>query len=208
MSHPPARQESDATAQLHGEIRAVPAHARSSVAQSVNVAMVHAYWHIGSLIDAHVNVGSRSETYGAQLLTKLSKRLRAEFGPGFEPTNLEYMRQFFEAFDIGHAPRGESSGRIGGLQITVELSWTHYRLLTNVHRVEARRYYLDEAVAGRWSTRELGASDPHPPLRTGPHHLRDATQRTFRRRDVVGRISAARPVCVGVPRSARSACQE
>jgi hypothetical protein len=55
-------------ADLYGEIRAVLAEARSSVAQSVNVAMVHVYWHIGRLIDRHVSVGSRSKIYGAELL--------------------------------------------------------------------------------------------------------------------------------------------
>lgn len=43
----------------------------------------------------------------------------------------------------------------GRLQISVELSWTHYRLLSKVHQPDARRYYLHGAVAGRWSTREL-----------------------------------------------------
>ena len=57
-----------------------------------------------------------------------------------------------EAAEIVHAPRGQSSER---LQISVELSWTHYRLLSKVHQPDARRYYLQEAVTGRWSTREL-----------------------------------------------------
>ncbi len=148
---------------LQTRIRAVIDGARQTVAQSVNVAMVHAYWEIGQIIDEHVTVGSRTESYGSRLFASLAKRLQADYGPGFERSNLRYMRQFYEAFDIRdaprhetaeiiHAPRGQSSER---LQISVELSWTHYRLLSKVHQPDARRYYLDEAVTRRWSTREL-----------------------------------------------------
>ena len=141
---------------LHTRIRAVIDGARQTVVRSVNVAMVHAYWEIGQIIDEHVTVASRSESYGSQLFSHLAKRLQADYGPGFERSNLRYMRQFYEAFDIRdappheslakivHAPRGQSSQR---LQVNVELSWTHYRLLTKVHQIEARRYYLNEAVA-------------------------------------------------------------
>ena len=149
---PTSEAELDA---LHSAVIGVLHAARHSVARSVNVAMVEAYWQIGGLIDAHVSVGSRSDTYGSGLLGDLSTRLRSEFGPGFEPTNLKYMRQFFAAFEIGHAARDQSPASDNRLRISVELSWTHYRLLCKVHQPDARRYYLDEAVAGRWSTREL-----------------------------------------------------
>ena len=158
---PTSEAELDA---LQTRIRAVIDGARQTVARSVNVAMVHAYWEIGQIIDEHVTVASRSESYGARLFSHLAKRLQADYGPGFERSNLRYMRQFYEAFEIRdppphespaeivHALRGQSSER---LRVSVELSWTHYRLLTKVHQIEARRYYLNEAVAGRWSTREL-----------------------------------------------------
>lgn len=60
------------------------------------------------------------------------------FGPGFELTNLKYMRQFYESFDIGHAARDQAS-HDDRLAVSVQLSWTHYRLLTKVHQPEARR---------------------------------------------------------------------
>jgi len=149
---PTSEAELDA---LHSAVIVVLHGAQHSVARSVNVAMVEAYWNIGGLIDARMNVGSRSDKYGSGLLGDLSTRLRSEFGPGFELTNLKYMRQFFRAFEIGHAARDQSPVSDDRLRIAVELSWTHYRLLCKVHHPDARRYYLDEAVAGRWSTREL-----------------------------------------------------
>jgi hypothetical protein len=36
-----------------------------------------------------------------------------------------------------------------------ELTWTHYRLLLKVKKVEARNFYMLEAVENSWSTREL-----------------------------------------------------
>ena len=52
------------------------------------------------------------------------------------------MRAFFLAHPILDALRPE-------------LSWTHYRLLLQVDKPEARAFYETEAVNYRWSTREL-----------------------------------------------------
>ncbi|OOP57755.1 MAG: hypothetical protein AYP45_01525 [Candidatus Brocadia carolinensis] len=39
--------------------------------------------------------------------------------------------------------------------IRPELSWTHYRLLLKVEQPAVRKFYLDECIAGNWSTRQL-----------------------------------------------------
>lgn len=57
-------------------------------------------------------------------------------------TNLKYMRQFYNAFPIGHALRDQ-------------LSWTHYRMLLKVEDDTARMFYLDECAKSNWSTRQL-----------------------------------------------------
>ena len=36
-----------------------------------------------------------------------------------------------------------------------ELTWTHYRLLMRVDDKNARTFYIEEAIAGNWSTRQL-----------------------------------------------------
>ena len=138
---------------LYADVRSLLLAARAAVVRSVNEEMVNAYWRIGGLIDAHLAVGGRSETYGAQLIGGLSQRLRGEFGKGFEPSNLRYMRLFYQHFEIHHAPRDES--RPSRTRVEVSLSWTHYRLLTRVHDPQDRQRYHDEAVVARWSTREL-----------------------------------------------------
>ena len=39
-----------------------------------------------------------------------------------------------------------------------ELSWTHYRLLLRVENQDARNWYMKEAAAENWSSRQLFAS--------------------------------------------------
>lgn len=110
-------------------------------------------WHIGELIDAHLAAETRSEAYGTDLLGHLSTQLAEEFGTGFDPTNLRNMQRFFQAFDIRDAARLECSE--DRVPIDVSLSWTHYRRLTGVKNSAARRWYHNEAISSRWSTREL-----------------------------------------------------
>ena len=63
-----------------------------------------------------------------------------DFGKGFTPTNLQYMREFYLTFPNSHALRDE-------------LSWTHYRLLMRVEN--ASQFYIGEVIKLNWSTRQL-----------------------------------------------------
>ena len=98
--------------QLIHQIAEVITQARQHVRQSVNSAMVASYWEIGRLIVEHEQQGQARAAYGQRQLAELSKRLTAQFGKGFTVNNLRYMRQFFQAFPIRHAVRGELVGRI------------------------------------------------------------------------------------------------
>ncbi|HZG65885.1 MAG TPA: PDDEXK nuclease domain-containing protein, partial [Herpetosiphonaceae bacterium] len=129
-------------AQTLQRIRDILARSRSQALQSVNAAMVQAYWHIGREIVEEEQRGSGRAGYGARLIETLARTLTADFGRGFTHTNLWYMRQFYLTYPNLHALRGE-------------LSWTHYRLLLKVDRPEARAFYEVEAVQSHWSTREL-----------------------------------------------------
>jgi predicted nuclease of restriction endonuclease-like (RecB) superfamily len=116
--------------------------ARDRAWQSVNTAMVEAYWEIGRVIVEEEQAGKGRADYGKRILDGLSARLTAEFGKGFDPSNLRNMRAFFLTYQIRDALRHE-------------LSWTHYRLLLRVDDRDARTFYEAEAVNARWSTREL-----------------------------------------------------
>ena len=50
--------------------------------------------------------------------------------------------QFYQTFNNLHALRGG-------------LTWTHYRLLLKVEKEDSRKFYLEETIAGHWSTRIL-----------------------------------------------------
>ena len=126
---------------LYQNIRDILENARGKAYSAINFAMVDAYWNIGKMIVEAQNGEIRSQ-YGKSLLEKLSKQMTIDYGKGFTVTNLKYMRQFYLAFPIGHALRGE-------------LSWTHYRLIMRVENESARQFYLEECAKSSWSTRQL-----------------------------------------------------
>ncbi len=127
---------------VYERIKAILAEARSTAHRAINTAMVAAYWEIGRTIVDEEQQGQHRAEYGRALLMQLSEQLTAEFGRGYDRTNLQQMRAFYLAYPICDALRRE-------------LSWTHYRLLLRVEKPEARAFYEVEAVNSRWSTREL-----------------------------------------------------
>lgn len=127
---------------VHDRIRSILTLARSRAWQAVNAEMVAAYWEVGRAIAEEELRGAVRADYGKQAIQVLSKRLSTEFGKGFDRSNLWHMRTFYVMFPILDAVRRE-------------LTWTHYRLLLRLENAEARAFYEAEAVAARWSTREL-----------------------------------------------------
>lgn len=127
---------------LLGNIRQIIDQARTQVQQTVNSAMVQAYWHIGRLIVEDEQQGQARAEYGTGLLQQLSQSLTAEYGKGFSVRNLASMRSFYLAF--------------GNLQtLSAKLSWSHYALLIRLDNESARLWYMQEAVAQGWSVRAL-----------------------------------------------------
>lgn len=151
--------------QVYGKIREILSNARAKAYRAVNVAMVQAYWEIGRVIVEEEQQGKTKAGYGEYLIKELSSRMTKEFGRGFTLSNIKYFRQFYLSFSIGHAVRGQLSAdqatptshavRDELPIIRPELSWTHYRLLLKVERLEARRFYLEECITANWSTRQL-----------------------------------------------------
>lgn len=114
---------------LYHSIAEILRNAQQRAYSAVNFSMIDAYWHIGQKIVEEEQQGNERAKYGDNLLQRLSQELSDEFGKGFNLTNLKYIRQFYLAFPIRHALRGE-------------LSWTHYRLLLKVQNEKARQYYF------------------------------------------------------------------
>ena len=127
---------------LYISIKSVLDNARQHVVRAVNATMVEAYWHIGRLLVEDEQHGNDRAQYGKQQLKEVADRLTAEFGKGFDESNLRYMRLFFRAFPIRDTLRHE-------------LSWSHYRQLAKIDNANARAWYVAEAIAQNWSSRAL-----------------------------------------------------
>ncbi|GHS85129.1 hypothetical protein AGMMS49957_00540 [Synergistales bacterium] len=129
----------ESSANVYQGIRGTLAEARAKAYNAVNSAMVEAYWDIGRQIEDAV--GGRAE-YGKGLLRYLAEQLTAEFGKGFDVSNLRNMRQFYVKFPIRDT-------------LCRELSWSHYRLLMRIDDESRRDFYTRECVEATWSVRQL-----------------------------------------------------
>ncbi len=149
------------TAALYRNIRQVLEQARAATYRAVNFAMVQAYWQVGRLIVEHEQKGRTRAVYGVAVLEDLSRRLSAEFGRGFDPSNLRYMRLFYQRFTnrgaashtlpsqkIRDAVRHKSTVTDNPEGLRTEISWTHYRLLLGVENAAAREWPVYERPAG------------------------------------------------------------
>ena len=127
---------------LYQCIRDVLLSTKTQVRQTVNTAMVQAYWQVGRLIVEDEQGGDRRAEYGKGVLPELAKRLTAEFGAGFSASSLWNYRQFYLAFPIlATAWR--------------ELSWSHFKMMLRVKDELTRTWYANEAVTQGWSVRAL-----------------------------------------------------
>ena len=127
---------------LYADIRNILSVARQRAYSAVNFAMVESYWLIGQTIVEHEQHGEARADYGKGVLKELAAKLSAEFGKGFDESNLRYMRLFYRCFPIRDTLRHE-------------LTWSHYRRLISVEDERARQWYMNEAADGVWSTRQM-----------------------------------------------------
>lgn len=115
--------------------------------QSVNIALVERNWLIGYRIAEEELKGENRANYGTEVLKKLSKELKKEYGKGFELRNLYYFLQFYKTFpNILHSMNAKSD---------MLLSWTHYKILLQVEDVKAREWYERETAEQTWRVRTL-----------------------------------------------------
>lgn len=127
---------------LLAELAELIRQARQQAVRAVDVIQVQTCWEVGRHIVEFEQGGQARAAYGKKLLPTLASELTAEFGKGFDASNLRYMRLFYQAFPIRDALRHE-------------LSWTHYRILLKLDSDSARQWYMNEAATQNWSTRAL-----------------------------------------------------
>ncbi len=131
-------------ADLVDELRDLIQETRSSVAQSVNSALVHLYWEVGTRIRSEILKNQRAD-YGKQICSTLSNELVGEFGSGFSRPNLTKMMQFAELFP---------DSRIVST-LSRQLSWSHFAELIRQKESLKRDFYAEMCRLENWSVRTL-----------------------------------------------------
>ena len=124
------------------QIRLVMNQARANVSREVNNELLTAYWNIGRIIVHYEQNQNARAAYGKQVLKELSSTLSKEFGKGFSISNLQFMRRFYQTYQIQQT-------------LSVKLSWSHYCELLLISEADKRSFYEKECVNAGWSVREL-----------------------------------------------------
>ncbi len=124
------------------QIKNVMETARRNVALEVNNELLQTYWHIGRIICEYEQTSPMRAEYGKQTLKELSKILTQEFGKGFSISNLQFMRRFYQTYQIQQT-------------LSVKLSWSHYCELLSISDPDKRSFYEKETLSSGWSVREL-----------------------------------------------------
>ncbi len=166
---------------LHKSIRELILEARSVVSRTVNFVSVIQNWEIGRMIVEVEQKGKAKAEYGKYIIKELAEKLTAEFGSGYDVTNLKRYRQFYLCFPISatvqhqlkKSGQTEKSATVRHLLaenfrnlittkshplyniISPILTWSHYKILITVKNPKAREFYMNEAAENGWSTRAL-----------------------------------------------------
>ena len=127
--------------EFYDDIKKIINESRNNVRNYVNTTMLFTYWNIGKKI-VDFQGGEDKSKYGDRILIDLSKQLTYDFGKGYDTSNLRRMRQFYLLFPICASVRHE-------------LSWTHYKLIITIENPKIREFYMEEAIKGNWSVRQL-----------------------------------------------------
>ena len=130
------------TTSMIQEIKELLSDAHQRVAVQVNTELLSTYWNVGRIIVEHEQNSQERAVYGKQTLKALSKELTKEFGKGFSVSNLQFMRRFYQTYQIQQT-------------VSVKLSWSHYCELLTISDDEKRRFYEKEAINSGWSIREM-----------------------------------------------------
>ena len=93
MTHKPAKRARPAPARaalngLLGQLRTLIQDARRQVLRAVDTVHVRTCWEVGRHIVEFEQGGANRARYGAKLIPHLAERLTAEFGKGFDSSNL------------------------------------------------------------------------------------------------------------------------
>ncbi len=116
-----------------GQVRAV---------QAVNAQLIETYWQVGRHIVEFEQAGNVRAEYGKALINTLAADLGLRHGKGFSRSNLIRCRQFYLVY-----PKSAT--------LSHQLTWSHIVELLKLDDALERGFYEKQAIAERWSVREL-----------------------------------------------------
>ena len=129
---------------LFERVAAIIENRKARIESHVNAELTFMYWEIGNFINSIILDDERGE-YGKQILATLSPKLSAQYGRGFEVTNIYRMMRFADKFnDIEILAT-----------LSPKLSWSHIVELLPLKTQEARLYYANDAAKRKYGVREL-----------------------------------------------------
>ena len=128
--------------EMISQIREIMINARKNAAAQVNNELLTAYWNIGRVIVEHEQGSDIRAEYGQSTLKQISKQLTKEFGRGFSVSNLQFMRRFYQTYQIQQ-------------MLSARLSWSHYCELLTISDSDRRSFYEKECERSGWSVREM-----------------------------------------------------
>ena len=124
------------------QIKILLQSSRQKIATAVNTTLLNTYWQIGKIICENEQADPARAEYGKQTLKVISKELTNEFGKGFSVSNIQFMRRFYQNYQIQQT-------------VSVKLTWSHYCELLSISEDDKRSFYEKEAINANWSVREL-----------------------------------------------------
>lgn len=135
------------TENLLNDIQNIIEVSQKEAYRTVNTILVQRNWLIGYRIAEEELGGDNRAEYGANIIKKLSKELTEKYGKGFTKSNLYSFYSFYKAYpEILQTVSGKSG---------VQLSWSHYAVLSRILDSAARKWYENEAIRETWSVRTL-----------------------------------------------------
>jgi predicted nuclease of restriction endonuclease-like (RecB) superfamily len=139
-----AAQTSEVTLSLLTYLQQLIRSARERVATAVNTELTMLYWRIGGRLRKEILQEQRA-AYGKQIIDTVATELLAQFGKGFERSNLFRMMRFAELF-----PEEQIVATV-----SPQLSWSHFVEILVIKDDLARKFYVEMCRLERWSVRTL-----------------------------------------------------
>lgn len=119
---------------------------KQQLAININQTIKSTYWNVGRHIVEFEQQGSARAKYGASLLSRLARILRARVGRGYSRPNLNNMRKFYLLFPICQmSDKSEPSvlQTSEKCQMSDKLTWSHICELITIDDPLEREFYLN-----------------------------------------------------------------